>query len=130
MNPVSLEWLKSARDDLLLIEHILFDEHLTHLVAFHAQQAIEKSLKALLEDRNQKVPKTHSLNRLYALVGEDMQELNSDLLHTLDGLYIESRYPGEFGLLPDGKPSLEDARSFYDFAVSSYETVSKSMGSR
>jgi len=44
MNPVSLEWLKSARDDLSLVEHILLDEHLTHLVAFHAQQAIEKSL--------------------------------------------------------------------------------------
>lgn len=79
----------------------------------------------MLEARNQLVPKTHSLNRLFALVGEDIQEIDSDLLHTLDGLYIESRYPGEFGLLPNGKPSLGDARSFYDFAVSSYETVFK-----
>ena len=52
MNPVSLEWLKSARDDLSLVEHILLDEHLTHLAAFHAQQAIEKSFKALLEAKN------------------------------------------------------------------------------
>ena len=75
MNPVSREWLKSAHDDLLLIEHILSDEHLSHLVAFHAQQAVEKSLKALLEFTNQTVPKTHSLNRLFALVNEDIQEI-------------------------------------------------------
>ena len=123
MNPVSLEWLKSARDDLSLIEHILLDEHLTHLAAFHAQQAIEKSIKALLEAKNLKVPKTHSPNRLFALVGTGIQEIDSDLLLTLDGLYIELRYPGEFGLLPDGKPSLNDAQLFYDFAVSIYETV-------
>lgn len=125
MNPVSLEWLKSAHDDLLLIEHILADEHLSHLVAFHAQQAVEKSLKALLESANQTVPKTHSLNRLFALVNKDIQEIDSELVHTLDGLYIESRYPGEFGLLPDGKPSLADARLFNDFAISVYEDVLK-----
>ena len=54
-----------------------------------------------------------------------MQEFDSDMLYTLDGLYIESRYPGEFGLLPNGKPSLADVRSFYDVAVSIYETVLK-----
>jgi HEPN domain-containing protein len=98
---------------------------LTHLVAFHAQQAIEKSLKSLLESRNQDVPKTHSLNRLFALIADNIQEIPAELIHTLDGLYIDSRYPGEFGLLPDGKPSLEDAQLFYDFAVTTYQAVFK-----
>lgn len=125
MNPISFEWLNSARDDLSLIVHILSDENLTHLVAFHAQQAIEKSLKALLEYKNQTVPKTHSLNRLFTLVADDMKKIDYDLVHTMDGLYIDSRYPGDFGLLPDGKPSLEDAQLFYDFAVTIYETALK-----
>lgn len=125
MNHISLEWLKSARDDLLLIERILSEGQLTHLVAFHAQQAIEKSLKSLLEFRNENVPKTHSLNRLFALIADDIQVTNTELVHTLDGLYIDSRYPGELGLLPDGKPCLEDARLFYEFAVTIYEAVFK-----
>lgn len=123
MNQISLEWLNSARDDLSLIVHILSDENLTHLVAFHAQQAIEKSLKALLEFKNQTVPKTHSLNRLFTLVGDDMKNIDYDLVHTLDGLYIDSRYPGDFGLLPDGKPSLKDAQLFYKFAVTVHEAA-------
>jgi len=35
----------------------------------------------------------------------------------LDELYIDSRYPGDMGLLPHGKPSLEDAQEFYDFSL-------------
>ena len=38
------------------------------------------------------------------------------ILQPLDSLYIDARYPGDLGLLPDGKPSREDAKSFYKFA--------------
>jgi hypothetical protein len=34
---------------------------------------------------------------------------------------IESRYPNEFGLLPSGKPTLDDAGEFYEFAKKIYE---------
>jgi hypothetical protein len=37
----------------------------------------------------------------------------------------ESRYPGELGLLPNGKPTLEDAREFHDFAAAIYNDVKK-----
>jgi HEPN domain-containing protein len=36
------DWLQSAENDLLLIREILSNVSLTHLSAFHAQQAIEK----------------------------------------------------------------------------------------
>ena len=39
------EWLKSAYGDIRSIHYIVRDPFLTHMVAFHAQQAIEKSLK-------------------------------------------------------------------------------------
>ena len=53
--------------------------------------------------------------------------LNVDvqILTDLDGLYIESRYPGEFGLLPNGKPTLADAQQFYDCARDIYEQMKR-----
>jgi hypothetical protein len=38
------------------------------------------------------------------------------MVRILDSLYIEARYPGDMGLLPDGQPSLDDILKFYDFA--------------
>lgn len=51
--------------------------------------------------------------------------LDEALVDTLDKLYIDSRYPGEFGLLPDGKPTMEDARTFYRFAQEIHASVSE-----
>lgn len=117
------EWLNAAHDDLLLLDRILDDEKLTHLSAFHSQQAIEKSLKALLEYRNRNILKIHSLNRLFKLCENDILIVDSDVINTLDSLYVESRYPGEFGYLPYGKPSLEAGKIFYDFAKVIYDKV-------
>jgi hypothetical protein len=38
MKKISEEWLKAARDDLYVVEKIISDEGLTHMVAFHSQQ--------------------------------------------------------------------------------------------
>jgi len=43
-NLQATEWFKSAYGDIRNIEHILKDEYLTHIVAFHSQQAVEKKL--------------------------------------------------------------------------------------
>jgi len=47
MNVLPYEWLKSAYADLLTIERIIDNEYLTHVVAFHSEQAIEKCFKAI-----------------------------------------------------------------------------------
>ena len=39
-------WLESASGDLQNIEYIIKDKNLTHIVAFHSQQCVEKSFKA------------------------------------------------------------------------------------
>ncbi len=41
------EWLRSSYVDLESIKYIIEVEHLTPVAAFHSQQSIEKSLKAL-----------------------------------------------------------------------------------
>ena len=52
---------------------------------------------------------------LYGKIKEKFtSEINTDLFILLDQLYIDARYPGELGLLPDGKPSVSEAREFYN----------------
>ena len=41
----------------------------------------------------------------------------------LDDLYIEARYPGELGLLPSGKPTLADAREFFEVAKAVHSRI-------
>ncbi len=51
-------------------------------------------------------------------------EIDTDVLTDFDALYVDVRYPGDLGLLPDGKPSLTDAREFYDVAQNIFTTIS------
>ena len=50
---------------------------------------------------------------------------NDELIQLLDTLYIESRYPGDMGLLPYGKSTIDDAKEFYEFANSVFDRVCK-----
>jgi len=91
--------------------------------AFHSQQAVEKSLKSLLEFNKCDIPKIHSLNRLFKLCENDFMERDLEIINTLDSLYIESRYPGDLGLLPYGKPTVADAAKLFKFAKTVFQIV-------
>jgi HEPN domain-containing protein len=113
MKATTAEWLRSARDDLLVIGEIIDNQALTHMVAFHAQQSIEKSFKAVLEELEGSVPRIHVLETLLPKVQRYLKfSVDLDLLEDLDKLYLDARYPGSFGLLPLGKPDQEDAENF------------------
>lgn len=124
MKKMTEEWLKAAKDDLDVIARIIADAHLAHIVAFHAQQCVEKVFKALLEEHEIETPKIHNLVTLYgraeAFIGANM---DLQLLKTLDSLYIDARYPSALGLLPDGKPNREETQKFYNFAKEVYELI-------
>jgi HEPN domain-containing protein len=124
MKKTTNDWLESAEGDLRLIRMIIDQEDLTHLSAFHAQQSVEKSFKALIEEYDLGFIKTHSLETLFGKVRKFIHmEMNPDLLTLLDQLYIDARYPGELGLLPNGKPTTEEAKEFYSLAVQLNEAV-------
>lgn len=128
MKKLTEEWLRAAKDDLVVIERILDDEHLTHIVGFHAQQCIEKVLKAAFEELGIESRKTHNLVTLYGRIENFVEEeMDLALLQTLDALYIEARYPGELGLLPSGRPTLGDARKFYRYAAKVHEMFSRQL---
>ncbi len=124
MSVVYREWMHSALMDLRSIEKIIDDPFLTPVACFHAQQCVEKAFKAILEKNGRVVPKTHDVIRLFGLAENICDlEIDIDLLQKVSELYIETRYPGDFGLLPDGKPSLEDAMLFFLFARDVYDAV-------
>jgi HEPN domain-containing protein len=121
MKDITGEWLKSAESDLRLIGKIIEDENLTHLSAFHAQQVVEKSFKAIIEEFGIGQSRIHSLENLYEKVKNKIsRNYKIDLFILLDQLYIDARYPGEMGLLPEGKPSLVETQEFYDLATDIY----------
>ena len=124
MKKTTKGWFDSAGSDLLLIKEIILNSDLTHLSAFHAHQAIEKSFKAVIEEFNLGLIKTHSLETLYNKVKEKIQmHFDTDMLIILDQLYIDARYPGEMGLLPNGKPSISEGESFFHIAKEIFEAA-------
>lgn len=56
MKNSTLEWFKAGELDLKTMEKLLDDEFLTCVVAFHAQQLVEKTFKALFEEKNLDIP--------------------------------------------------------------------------
>jgi len=119
------QWLKAANDDLKAIERLLPDDTLTNIIAFHAQQVIEKVLKSLIEEYLQGIAKTHNLQTL--LVKTETFKLSYDekLIAEIDRLYIDARYPGDFGLMPFGKPTIFEANAYHQQAKSIKNQVEK-----
>ncbi|WP_295021155.1 HEPN domain-containing protein [Sulfurimonas sp.] len=130
MRAFTKEWLKAAQDDLMTIEEIIENDHLTHIVAFHSQQCVEKVMKAIIEEEEIDIPKIHKLSKLYEIVSSKLKNIDTNLISILDSLYIESRYPGDMGLLPHGKPTLQDAKEFYEFAKNIYLDVERLLNAK
>jgi HEPN domain-containing protein len=110
-------WVEFADTDLLAVSEILERPELTNIVAFHCQQAIEKYFKALILETGKPLPKIHNLLTLYGTVKEIMDlGLDENLLATVNDVYLDSRYPGEVGLLDGVKPTVELVGSIFSFA--------------
>jgi HEPN domain-containing protein len=117
MKRVTEAWLIKAAEDLDAIRTLQSNPHLTNVIAFHAQQCVEKCLKAVAEERQGTVPKSHDLRRLWDIVSSQFTEgLDLDMLRELTDVYTDCRYPGSLGLLPSGIPTKEDAARFEHFA--------------
>jgi HEPN domain-containing protein len=112
MKPPVARWLEFAEIDLKAARALLKEGSLSPVVCFHAQQSVEKCLKALIEFKGLNPPKSHDLIMLYGHV----MKLEEDTLAKLNQTYIDSRYPASLGFLPEGPPDAEDAKGFYEYA--------------
>ena len=69
-----------ARQDELVVERLLGDRDVDDdTLGFHAQQAAEKLLKAVLTSRNVDYPRTHNLGVLVELLASNGIELPAEL---------------------------------------------------
>ena len=125
MNNMTIEWIKAYYLDIKTVSLLIEDDNLTPVVAFHCEQAVEKLFKACFVEMNINIPKTHDIRRLHKLIEHHIRltEEEIDVLLIMNDIYIESRYPGDLGLLPNGKPTKEDAKMFYDFAIMIFSKI-------
>lgn len=116
MSTAGNAWLTFAREDLRVAELALADG-LFNQVCFHAQQCVEKAIKAYLERQGQTPPRTHRMADLLRLLPANiLSELHQDIL-LLDRFYIPTRYPDALpGMLPEGVPGQADAQEALDLA--------------
>ena len=89
------QWLIYAKSDLELARVDLPDSVLLETLCYHAQQAAEKSLKAVLIYYSVSAPRTHNLGMLIDLLAEytDISESIRDVA-ILTEYAVSSRYPG------------------------------------
>lgn len=120
---LALDWLKASYGDIVVLESIYKNPIITHMTAFHSQQSVEKCFKAILEYKTHSTPRKHDMLLLKSMIEPYITVSDEDILEDLNELYIDSRYPGDMGLLPNGKPTLEDAKEFYAFAKDIFAQV-------
>jgi HEPN domain-containing protein len=90
------DWLRHAESDLALSSHPRFENVLTEMLCFHAQQAVEKSLKAALVHRGVTFPHTHDIAALVTAVRNAGIDWPDDLDEAVDlaEYAVAARYPG------------------------------------
>ncbi len=98
MNPLTLEWIEKAEGDYKAAKWLQQAPDPGHdAICFHAQQCIEKYLKAWLQEANIPMPRTHNLEELLALI-VSTQPVWSDWqpdLKIITAYAVDPRYPGD-----------------------------------
>ncbi|RJP14293.1 MAG: HEPN domain-containing protein [Candidatus Abyssobacteria bacterium SURF_5] len=107
-------WLKKAQNDLVTASQtLLLPDGPTDTVCFHAQQAVEKALKAMLVYQNVAFPKIHDSLKLLDLVLPSAPDLEKyrQRFAEVSGYAIEVRYPSDLV-----EPTREEALQAFKFA--------------
>lgn len=108
-------WIKKAENDLKTSkDEINTQEPATDTVCFHAQQCVEKSLKAFLVFHQKHLKKTHNIAKLIELckeIDKDFEILFEFGASNLTDYAVEMRYGEEFYF-----PTLEEAREAVEIA--------------
>ena len=108
------QWLAKAEQDMKAAEALLFAEPpFLYPACFHAQQAAEKYLKALLTWHQIEFPKTHAIEQLLDLMKDAEPETASSLRDAvaLTPYGVDIRYPGD-----QPEPNQQEAREAVELA--------------
>jgi HEPN domain-containing protein len=115
MKPETAEWVAKAEGDLHTARRELSATDLQNYDAacFHAQQCVEKYLKARLVEAGLPFPKTHDLEALLnlALPIEPTWEELRTTVQVLTNMAVEVRYPGMDADAEDAAVAVKAAES-------------------
>lgn len=91
------DWLRRARSDLALASLPLPAGVLYNDLCFHAQQAVEKCIKAVLVSYGISQPRTHDIAHLIALLpGGTPPPPDAEGAASLTTYAVMLRYPGDY----------------------------------
>jgi len=99
-----VEWIKRAKSNLILGKNTKIDEdYLWNYIyyedlCFDLQQAVEKSLKALLILNNIEVPYSHSISQLIDLLISNLINVPEEIYDAviLTPFAVRAKYPGDW----------------------------------
>jgi len=123
MKKTTKEWLSAAEDDLLAAQKLAGEQRLANVVSFHCQQCLEKCFKAIIEESGERSVKSHDLLRLQLNAEIHLSESETILIGIINEVYIDARYPGDLGLLPQGKPTLGEVETFIKFCENLFSRI-------
>jgi HEPN domain-containing protein len=113
-------WLFHANEDVLVIENLFESgsEMFSSSICFHAQQAVEKFLKAFLVYHDIDFPKTHDLDFLLLECKKVNDKIFDIDLGSLTDFGVSVRYPDDFYI-----PDKEQTFFFRDISLKVKEIV-------
>ncbi len=117
-------WIRFAHEDLEIAQLIVTQSSVSRAACFHAQQAAEKALKALLIARGRDFPKTHELFGLSRLLPENLEVgVTDEELISLSKWAVEPRYPGDLpeATEDDARAAVRQAREILATALKDLE---------
>jgi HEPN domain-containing protein len=91
------QWLGKADDDLRACRQLVEESDLLAIAGFHAQQAAEKALKAILVWHQIEFSKSHDMGRILELLAVADRELAAKVsgASVLTPFAVQYRYPGD-----------------------------------
>jgi len=123
-----LAWVQRAEEDWLLARSALRRKvPLIYGTTFHAQQCVEKYLKALLLSWRQAFPRTHDLIALHDLCMRNSISVpvDQDKLERLAAYAVQVRYPGEEPTLDEAREAVQIAQEVRRWARAALRTFSQ-----
>ncbi len=119
--------MQYAHDDLRYARHgmTLQNDPPCRLIAYHAQQCVEKCLKAYLVLKNIDFPYTHNISLLLELCQPSASWVKEiQFADKLSPYAVSTRYPGE-----DDEVTRDEAEEAIAIAEKARDTISKALSS-
>jgi HEPN domain-containing protein len=122
MNSVVKEWIAKAQEDFAVASRELRvgRTRSNNAICFHAQQCVEKLMKALLIQLGEHAPKTHDLLALDGLLSarDPSWSASAAELRLLNQGAVEFRYPGDGADAAAAREAMKYARRLHKALLS------------